>query len=433
MRDDAYAVRLRNANPVSAGDQPTVDEALLARLLAEPRTRTHRVPVWRAAVLFATAVILLGGTAAGVQRFVVEYFGADDSEPTPAAIMAELRRVAREDPDYFGSVDAERFVRLAAFDGSEGRVTVYIAAASRRDAYCVVEAVGTEFAGGACAPTTNPDKNIPYGASGSSAFGDAHVVYGRLTAGVASIDVRFQDGATRPASVRAPWWIHVARGEETEPGHAPAELIARDADGAIVARQRLNPYMFMSRGAIEGAIPAGDGSPEQNAIRTTLLRLGPLGAPIAQQVRLEETRLVRTVQTTRGSFRVYAAPWGDGGVCFGYFDKGLNFEHITSGCPSGDSRPEQGGAFDAGEIQAYRAGAGFAVVDGRPPVGSANVTFLFEDGTSASADIFTPSYFAFWFDADRLAPGRRPREIVARDARGRVIDRYELDPARLAP
>lgn len=425
--------RLRNANPVSGTEQVAPDD-LLRRVLAEPRApQRRRSMLRRPTLLIAAAVLLLGGTAAGVSRFAVEYFGADDSEPTPAAVVAALRQVALDEPDYFGAVDAERFVRLAAFDGSEGHVTIYIAAASRRDAYCIVEAIGSEFGGGACHPTTSAEESVPYGSSWSSAFGDGRMVYGRLLEGVAGIDVRFQDGEIHPASVRAPWWIYVAGGEQTEPGHAPIELIARGADGAVVARQELNPYAFMNRDAIEDAIPTGDGSPEQNAVRTTLVRLGPFGVPISRQVRLEETRLVRTVQTSRGSFEVYAAPWGDGGLCFGYFNNGLNIEHITSGCPSNEYVPEQTSTFNGGEIEVYAATAGFGVATGPPPLGSDEVTVLFEDGSSADADISTRSFFAFWFDADRLVPGRRPQEIVARDAQGRVMDRVQIDPGRLMP
>jgi hypothetical protein len=251
--------------------------------------------------------------------------------------------------------------------------------------------------------------------------------------GVAAIEVRFQDGASHPASVRAPWWIYVAGGEETEPGHAPVELIARGADGAVVARQDLNPYMFLNKEAIEAAIPESGGSPGQDAIRATLLGLGPFGAEIGSQVQLEEARVARSVQTSRGSFDVYAAPRGDGGVCFGYFNNGRNIEHITSGCPSNEYFPEQKGTFAGGEINVYAARAGFGVAAGPPPLGSDKVTVIFEDGSSAEADISTRSFFVFWFDADRLVPGRRPEEIIARNAQGRIIDSFRIDPARLVP
>ena len=426
--------RVRDANPVHGRAVP--DEDLLRRLVAEPRASAEparRSMIRHRVVLLAAAAVLLGGTAAGVSRFAVEYFGAGDSEPTPAAVIAELIRLDQTSGTHFGPVDAESFVRLAAFDTSQGRVTIYIAPSRSGRGYCVAEATGPELGGGSCQPTTIPELKIPYGSSWNSGYGDVHPVYGRLPTGVARIDVRFQDGEIRPASVRAPWWIYVAGGDETEPGHAPTELIARDAGGAIVARQDLNPYVFMNRAAIETDIPTGDGSPEQNAVRTTLIGLGSFGAEIGPQVRLGETYLVRTVQTARGSFDVYAAPWGDGGLCFGYADHGLNFEHITSGCPSGGPVPEQPTVFDSDEIQAYGTSAGFGVVDGMPPAGAAGISVRFEDGTLEDADIRTSSYFISWFEPEQLAPGRRPEELVAWDAQGRVLDTFELDPATLRP
>jgi hypothetical protein len=428
MRDEGFVVRLRDANPVPAVKRPAADEALLGRLLAEPRTPVRQLRLRRAALLFAAVAVLIGGTAAGLQRFAVQYFGADDSEPTPAAIIAELRWLNQTAGAQFGPVDAESFVRLAAFDTAEGRVTIYVAPSRGGDGYCVAEAIGSTLGGGSCGPTANPEKTIPYSSSWNSDFGDVHMVYGRLMTGVAAIDVRFQDGRIQHASVRAPWWIYVVGGDETEPGHAPIELVARAADGAVVGTEDLNPYAFMNREAIEAAIPESDGSPGQDAIRATLVLLGAYGAQIAPQVELDRVNLVRTVQASRGSFDVYTAPWGDGGLCFGYANSGRNIEHNTHGCPSGDVQPDQPRTFDSDEILANGSPAGYAEVDGPPPAGAARVTVRFENGTSAEADVSTPSFFIFWFEPKQLVPGRLLQELVAWDAQGRVIDRLELTP-----
>lgn len=433
MRGDALALRLRNANPVAAGDRPSADEVLLERLLAEPRGSAKGPRLRRAALLFAAAAVLLGGTAAGVQRFVVDYFGADDSEPTPAVIIAELRSLDLAAGAHFGTIDAESFVRLAAFDGPEGRVTMYVAATENGDGYCMASATGALVDGGSCGPTSVPEMQIPYGNTWNSTYGDVHILYGRLPQGVAGIDAGFEDGGARPAAVRGPWWIYVVGGEETKAGRRPTELIARRPDGSPAPTQELDPYSFWKEDEFEAAVPASDGSRGQNAVRAAVIDLRWVGGRVGPQLRLDDTYLARTVHASRGSFEVYAAPWGDGGLCFGYFDNGLRFEHTTSGCPSGDYLPEQRSAFAAGQIQTYAGRAGFAVVDGSPPRGSARITALFEDGSSADADLATRSYFAFWFDAGRLVPGRRPTQLVAWDAQGRVIDRFELEPALLAP
>jgi hypothetical protein len=433
MRDDAFAVRLRNANPVSAGDRPSADEALLARLLAQPRERARRLRVRRAALLFAAGAALLGGTAAGVQRFAVDYFGADDSEPTPAAVIAELRSLDLAAGADFGTVDAASFVRLAAFDTAEGRATIYVAPSRGGDGYCVAEAIGSNLSGGGCGPTPIPEQAVPHGSFWDSNYGNVHLVYGRLVTGVAAIDVRFQDGHIRRAFVRAPWWIYVVRGDEAEPGHAPVELIARERGGSVVATEDLNPYEFVDKDAVEAAIPASDGSRGQNAIRTTLVLLGAYGAQIAPQVELDRAKLARTVQASRGSFNVYTAPWGNGGLCFGYADDGRKIDHGKHGCPSGEVLPDQASTFDSDEIVTYRSPAGYGELDGTPPAGAERITVRFENGTSAEADVSTPSFFIFWLEPDQLIRGHRPTELVARDAQGGVIDRFGLDPARLGP
>jgi hypothetical protein len=432
MRDEAFALRLRNANPLPASDEPRPDEALLARVLAEPRAPYEHRGIQRVALLFAVLAVLLGGTAAGVQRFVADYFGADDSEPTPAVVIAELRQLAAEQPDYVGRIDAERFVRLAAFDTAGGRVTVYIASASRRDAYCIVTATGGEVAGGACHPNEDPEKRIPYGSFGGTSYGGVRPVYGRLPSGVTAMDVRFQDGETRTASVRAPWWIYIAGGDETEPGHAPVELLARAADGSVLARQKLNPYTFMDQEAIEAAIPKSDGSPGQNGVRATLVLLGAHGAQIAPQVALDQTHLLRTVQTLRGSFHVYTAPWGHGGLCFGFADGGRDIDHDTHGCPSGAVLPDPSSTFDSDEIVTNRSAAGYGELDGRPPAGADRIAVRFEDGALAEADVSTPSFFIFWLEPQQLVTGRRPEQLVAWDANGEVIDTLALDFTNLS-
>jgi hypothetical protein len=431
MRSDALTTRLRAGNPVSKAEG--VDEALLARLLAESREPAGRLRLRRAAVLFAAAAVLLGGTAAGVQRFVVDYFGSDDAEPTPASIIAELRRLDLAAGGDFGTVDAESFVRLAAFDGEHGRVTIYIAPTTAGDGYCIASADGSVVDGGSCSKNAEPEMQIPYGSYWNSDAGDVHIVYSRLPADIASIEVRFEDGAVRPASIRPPWWIYVVGGTETEAGHRPTALVARSADGVLLATERLDPYTFWSRAQAEAALPESDGSPGQDAVRSALAGVLPSAGRIAEQLQLDRTRLVKTIATSRGDLDVYSAPWGEGGVCFGYATSGFTFDRTISGCPSGQARPDQPERFDADQVEVDAADPDLVIVDGTPPAGSGRVSVRFEDGTSAEMDISIPSFFISWFDADRLVPGHRPQGLVAWDPQGRVIDRFELDPALLAP
>jgi hypothetical protein len=425
--------RLRRANPVPASREDAPEE-LLRRLVAQPRVSeppTRRRSRRHPAVLLAAGIIVLGGTAAGISRFAVDYFGSEDAEPTPAAVIAEIRSLGLAAGTDLGTVEAESFVRLASFDGPDGRVTIYIAGTVDGDGYCIVSATGSTVDGGSCGPTAMPEMAIPYSLYWNSNEGEARILYGRLPVEAAAIDVRFENGAVRAAAKRESWWIYVVGGEETSSGRRPTGLVALRADGGVARRQEIDPYAFWSKEEFEAAVPRSDGSPGQDAVRAAVLGLGPSGGRAGTDLQLDKTYLVRRVRTARGSFDVYAAPTTEGRICFGYADNGLSFEHTTSGCPLNSHVSGQGETFKAAEIQVYAAPGGFATVDGLPPQGAAKITVAFEDGTTSEADISTRSYFAMWFDSDRLAPGRLPESIIAWNAKGEAIDAFDLDPAQL--
>jgi hypothetical protein len=219
-------------------------------------------------------VIVIGGLAAAASKFAPQYFGADDRAPTPAAVLAELRSYARvEVPGRgaWGEIDEAGIVRLAAFDTANGRATIYAAPIEASSGFCSVQAIGEEIGGGGC---DADGEAIEYSGQGSSEWGDVRVTLGRLHAPASRIEVRFEDGAVRAASVRPPLWVYVVGGDETEPGHRPVELTALDAGGTVVARRQVDPYYYTSRRATEALLPEGDGSPGQNAIQATLKGLG---------------------------------------------------------------------------------------------------------------------------------------------------------------
>jgi hypothetical protein len=210
-----------------------------------------RVHGRRTLLLLAGAVILIGGLTAAASKFAPQCFGADDLEPTPAAVLAELRNAAREKlpgRGAWGEIDEARVVRLAAFDTANGRVTVYAAPLEATSGFCSVEAIGKEFDGGAC---DADGEAIEYVGRGSSAWADVRVVLGRLHAPASRVEVRFEDGVVKSASVRLPLWVYIVGGDETEPGHRPVELRALDANGAVVASRKLEPFYYTSQEAVE--------------------------------------------------------------------------------------------------------------------------------------------------------------------------------------
>ena len=94
--------------------------------------------------LLAAAVIVIGGLAAAASKFAPQYFGAGDSEPTPAAVLAALRSYAQDElpgRGAWGEIDEAGVVRLAAFDTPDGRVIIYAAPLEGSSGFCSVQAI----------------------------------------------------------------------------------------------------------------------------------------------------------------------------------------------------------------------------------------------------------------------------------------------------
>jgi hypothetical protein len=422
--------RLRSANPIPASELVAADERLLSRIIASPRDLRKRP--WtclsrrRAVTLIAAAVIVIGGLAAAASKFAPQYFGPDDREPTPAAVLAALRGFANL-PGGPGEIDASGLVRLAAFDTEGGRATIYAAPMRSGSGFCSVDALGEELGGGGC-DDWNRDEPVPYIGSGSSAWGDVRVLQGRLVAQTARIQVRFEDGAVRAASIRAPWWVYVVGGDETEPGHRPVGLTALDVSGAAVATEAIKPYYYTREEAVDALLPESDGSPGQDAILATLKALGDGPWLEHQRVRIDRTALLRRIETDQGRLDIYTAPWGAGGVCIGYASSTPAFEPGVTACPANEPSPEQREGFDRDETNVIRLAPFSAfIIIGPPPRGTARIEIRFEDGASAEPDILAASSFIAWLGPERLVPGHRPTELTAAGVTGRKIASLRLD------
>ena len=427
------AERLRAANPVSPARPGCADEGLLRRIVGTPRVVEHprRLSGRRLLIVLAAAVIVGGGIAAAFSKFAPEYVGSDDREPPPAAVLAQLRSLASEGvPGGLADVDEEGLVRLAAFEAEGGLATIFAAPVRAGTGFCSVDAMGEEITGGACQGPRSEDA-VPYIGHGSSHWGDVRALVGRLEAPAVRIELRFEDDSSKAASIRAPWWVYVVGGDETEPGHRPVELITLDTEGAIVVREELEPYFFTSRDAARELLPESDGTVGQNAIRAVLEGLGGW-AESALPVQIDGTRLLRRIETGEGTFEVYAAP-SRGGVCFAMVYSRLPVEG-TTGCPHEDepvaNRPA---TFDVDPSSILQVAPSVFELVGTPPAGAARVEIRFEDGASVPADIFLPSFLAAWVGPGRLATGHRPTGLVAFDDDGRELATFSLDTRWFGP
>lgn len=434
MRND-LSERLTRANPAPAGILEP-DTALLERLLHEPRVRLavprRRRGRGRLLVVLAAALIVAGGTAAAVSTFVVEYFGANDREPTPAAIVAELRRINGA-PDL-PKVDAEDFVRLAAFEGAGGRITVYGAAARTGGGFCVASAVGERFDAEGCGSTDASPQRVPYAGLSGDSYGDVYALYGRLTGDTVMVEIRFEDGTVKPAAVRPPFWIYVLGGEQMSPGHRPAELLARDAAGALVSTQQLFPPDFTSRSSADANLPASDGSPAQNAMHgylETLIRRG--GGGLAIEVDIASAHELRRFETPAGAFVIYEAAAGTNGVCVAYDGPAAETAgafHADGGCFRDAPTDATPTPFANAPPAIGRLAPGVYIVEGVTPPGAATISVRYQDGSSDAVQVVYHASFAAWIGPPHTSPGRRPEALIARASDGRILDRLSLDPPR---
>ena len=233
---------LRMANPVPA-KEASPDRELLARIVELPRERDaynypRRYRRW--AVLLA-ALIVVGLGISAASKFAPRYFGPQDSDSIPAQALAQLRY----QPD--AEVDAAGLVRMASFDAENGEASIYAAPSRSGVGFCDLTTIGDDLSGWACSGDP-AGKAVPSFTNRSSDWGGIVVLLGPLQAPATKIELRFEDGASRSASTRGPWWVYVVGGEETEPGHRPVEVVALDSAGTPVGSERLEPDRFSPDG-----------------------------------------------------------------------------------------------------------------------------------------------------------------------------------------
>ena len=65
-------------------------------------------------------------------------------------------------------------------------------------------------------------------------------VFGRTTDDIASLEVRFADGGSEPVPMEDHFFLILATGERTQPGHRLLLLAGRDDAGRVVATWRLD-------------------------------------------------------------------------------------------------------------------------------------------------------------------------------------------------
>jgi hypothetical protein len=416
MGRTSIGAQLRAANPLPVA--------------APSRPSTRRI-----VLLVAAAVLVLAALAAAA-RISVHYLDQGGPHPVPPAV----RRAFEQRP----GVDAGRALHLYTYASGGASTSVYAAPFRQQAGYCTAEVrrVGVHVA---CLVGGGGGKGVSQVALPALPElyqprlpGDVRVVLGRLKPPATRVDIDFEDGAVAHAAVSRDWFVYVVAGLQGTIGHRPVALRALDGDGHLVVRRPLYPASFTGLAAAQSALGAAHTS-EQAAARAAVVaalhRGGPVGIP-TNQLDIARARLAYRIVRGAHSFSAYVIPWtraADGrerGVLMiGVDERGqatqsmgaMRPRHAHSGRP-GDL------LFGSGGIGAPAGGNwGVLELDGQIPDGATRVVIRLHGGRWVAPRFSYAGTWWTWFAVDRLrASGSHPVEMLALDARGRVVARHGL-------
>jgi hypothetical protein len=251
--------RLSAANPVPHLE-PNPDDELIRTVLSAPRPSASgrgRRPVR----MLIPAVAVLGALGASVavaaSGFSLELFNSKSGPATPDQIAAEMASVARQQVTLPSEknlrVTLDRPVKLASWNAFAKTLDLY-AAAGTKDSFCVGFYEGTQNFGGGCStPLDDGSDPIPYMQTSNSGLGSGQsqggelsedgpvAIAGNVPSGASALYVHFEDGTRAQVATRDGLFGYVVGGSHQVEGSRPVALIATDAKGRQVARDRLSP------------------------------------------------------------------------------------------------------------------------------------------------------------------------------------------------
>lgn len=363
--------------------------AAIVRDAGATSRRGRRLLLLAAALLVA---VLVAVPALGLADDILDIVQGDPAPPAVKEEVAQLKQVkgeliplARRDPGIL----VERTFAARVLTTSGGR-TVYLWITPRRDGgFCEhVQIVGMTMPdgrpnmGGGCSAGPLPRRLAA--TWGTTFVGDGYVslLRGRVPPGVESMQARLDDGSLLPVRPSSSFFL-----EEVPPGREPVELVGLDAAGEPVQRQ-----------SFTRSLPGGrPGTTKQitGAARTVIAIVTSAGA----------TAKVEVVPTVHG-------------LC-----TNLRFRGTLSG--SCGRRPER--VIDVRTTQIGAALNGVLLLQGSVGGNVNSLTLRFEDGSSERLRI-VDRLVLYEVHPEHFVEGKRPIELVARGANGRVVGMRKLGP-----
>jgi hypothetical protein len=398
------------ALPIPPDDNDWLDVRRRARRARRPR---RRITV---AVLAAALVVAVATPALGLQRVVVDWFSA---EPAPERVQVDFDQLSVGAPrDDWGPQVVPNSARKVMESEIGGQRRTLWVAPTKKGGYCFL---WSNYLGGCAADPKSPipDRAGPNDVR-TALLGVSSVFTGNrsilIVAGghlhpdlrddLDDLTLEFADGAaTRvpfvwvSAPIDAGFYIYEIPADHRRVGHQATAIVARDADGRVLARQT---FELIRPENVMHSVRLPDGQETE----------------VPPNAVLEQARkLVDFESQIGGRVALWLIPRDDGRYCYAYNRGG--------GCPLGPLDRTMIGGVQGGSTVLF-------VGQVRPLV--AAVEFHYEDEQverlmPVEVDRLTPAqgFLLYEIPAAHYPQGRRLEAAVALDANGRELDRQQID------
>jgi hypothetical protein len=447
MRDTPdIRVRLQAANPVPGPPAITPPAELLVRITSAPRERVRRrnAPIRRPLLVALVALLLAGGIALAA-NISVRYFDDSSSESIPPNVTKALAfAVAHNRPLHQLMLTAT--VNAYVFTTESGSGKVYMSPYRGGTGFCAALAVSGKPVRAGCMPGGGPVATVSMSGFQPWNFAftpDIHALLGRLSppAAGSSVEVAFEDGTRERIATHGRWFAYAVAGERTRAGHRPIRVRVIHS-GIEIWHEQLNPVNFNTLATARALVPAGDGSPGQEAVRRMLLAdidsRRSDGGDLASHTELRFTRLVGTMTFAHAPpLSLYATPVSPLRTWIGksgYLLVGIAGRSPRPVVVFSDQTPtDRHGFSNPGnwftpygcvcQIPGYPDSV-FVLLAGFTPRGTSRVSIRTADGLQRDATIFDNGMEWVWLGRNDPAP--RPVALIGRDASGAVVAKQRL-------
>ena len=211
------------------------------------RAFARRVPV-----LVAIALLLLGASVVALADIGGLFSGA----PAPLSVKHALQNGSREPAWLSSRIVADKARELVRTHTAKGDLVLWIAPTSDGNLCLALQHPGERRLSPACIRPDEPAGRIEYAVDAPfrAPKADWRSIWGRVPRGTATLALGFSDGTTQQVAVSKGFFISPLG------TRSPNLLVARDASGRVIARQRVAAAYGFTQGRM--MMFRADGSPK---------------------------------------------------------------------------------------------------------------------------------------------------------------------------